>query len=157
MDNTREFDPSILTVDLASANSGEGSSSKGTIQEQAADDIAHDPFASYFTSSDDPMQAPKVLITTSPKATKVTHDFCEDLVGVFPGGEFIRRQKGKKFEMGKIAGWAADRNYKHLIVVNEDMKNPSRFQRCGCMQPFMSARTRCYDSHLSSKRSNRVL
>lgn len=46
-------------------------------------------------------------------------------MGVFPGGEFIRRKKGKGFEVGRIAGWAADRGYKHLCVVNEDMKKPS--------------------------------
>ena len=75
---------------------------------------------------DDPSLPPKILITTSPKASKRTYDFCDELVGVFPGGEFIRRKKGKGFEMGRIAGWAADRGYKHLCVVNEDRKKPSK-------------------------------
>lgn len=44
---------------------------------------------------------------------------------MFPGAEFIRRKKGKGFEVGRIAGWAADRGYKHMCVVNEDMKKPS--------------------------------
>ena len=87
--------------------------------------IAADHFESYFSSTDDPLLPPKVLITTSPKATKATYRFCDELVGVFPGGEFIRRKKGKKFELGRISGWAANRGYKHLCVVNEDTKTPS--------------------------------
>lgn len=113
----REFDPSFLTADPSSSTS--------VPQNEMAADIDSDPFASYFSSTDDPNIPPKVLITTSPKATKITYDFCDELVGVFPGAEFIRRKKGKGFEMGRIAGWAAGRGYKHLCVVNEDMKKPS--------------------------------
>ncbi|KAJ6515485.1 anticodon-binding protein [Mycena sanguinolenta] len=117
LDNTREFDPSILTADP-----GQSSSSA---QEETAQDIASDPFASYFSSTDDPSIPPKILITTSPKATKATFDFCDELVGVFPGAEFIRRKKGKGFEVGRIAGWAAGRGFKHMCVVNEDSKKPN--------------------------------
>jgi ribosome production factor 1 len=95
-------------------------------QDESAADIESDPFASYFSSTDDPTIPPKILITTSPKATKTTYEFCDELVGVFPGAEFIRRKKGKGFELGRIAGWAAGRGYKHLCVVNEDMKKPSK-------------------------------
>ncbi|KAG6833239.1 hypothetical protein H0H87_009860 [Tephrocybe sp. NHM501043] len=121
LDNMREFDPSILTADPNQA----GPSSSPDAPDEAAEDIANDPFASYFTSTDDPSIPPKVLITTSPKASKSTYEFCDELVGVFPGAEFIRRKKGKGFEMGRIAGWAAGRDYKHLLVVNEDMKKPN--------------------------------
>jgi ribosome production factor 1 len=114
LDNTREFDPSIITH-----GSGEGST-----QDETAADIATDPFASYFTT-DDPALPPKILITTSSKASKATYDFCDELVGVFPGAEFIRRKKGKGFEIGWIAAWTANRGYKHLCVVNEDHKKPS--------------------------------
>lgn len=103
-----------------------GPSFSGDHDESAAD-IESDPFASYFSSADDPTIPPKILITTSPKATKTTYEFCDELVGVFPGAEFIRRKKGKGFELGRIAGWAAGRGYKHLCVVNEDMKKPSQF------------------------------
>lgn len=120
LDNTREFDPSILTADPSSSAGGSFSG-----QEEVAADLAADPFASYFTSEDDPSIPPKILITTSPKASTSTYDFCDELVGVFPGAEFIRRKKGKGFELGRIAGWAADRGYKHLCVVNEDMKKPN--------------------------------
>jgi len=118
LDNTREFDPSILTADPSTSSSQ---------QNELVADLDNDPFASYFTSVDDPSLPPKILITTSPKASKRTYDFCDELVGVFPGGEFIRRKKGKGFELGRIAGWAADRGYKHLCVVNEDMKKPSEY------------------------------
>ncbi|KAJ7733768.1 anticodon-binding protein [Mycena maculata] len=116
LDNTREFDPSFLTADPAQAPQA---------QAENAQDIASDPFASYFSSTHDPSIPPKILITTSPKATKATFDFCDELVGVFPGAEFIRRKKGKGFEVGRIAGWAAGRGYKHMCVVNEDSKKPN--------------------------------
>jgi len=122
LDNTREFDPSFLTAD---PNQPGPSSSRDSQQDEPAADIASDPFASYFSSTDDSSIPPKILITTSPKASKATYEFCDELVGVFPGAEFIRRKKGKGFELGRIAGWAADRGYKHLCVVNEDMKKPN--------------------------------
>ncbi|KAG6902596.1 hypothetical protein C0995_014603 [Termitomyces sp. Mi166 len=121
LDNMREFDPSILTADPNQA----GPSSSQDALDEAVEDIANDPFASYFTSTDDPSIPPKILITTSSKASKSTYEFCDELVGVFPGAEFIQRKKGKGFEMGRIAGWAAGRDYKHLLVVNEDMKKPN--------------------------------
>ena len=130
----REFDPSFLTANPAASTSAEAS--EGPVastsadtneqpQDEAAADIASDPFAEYFSGEADPEIPPKVLITTSKKATKVTYEFCEELVGVFPGAELIRRKKGKGSEMGRIAGWAAGRDYSHLVVVNEDMKKPS--------------------------------
>jgi len=61
--------------------------------------MGSDMFASYF-SEWDPNSPPKVLITTSPKATKATRDFFEELVGVFPGAGFFRRKKERGFEMG---------------------------------------------------------
>ena len=66
------------------------------------------------------IHAPKVLNTTSPKASKALYDFCNELVGVVPGVEYVRRKKGKGFEVGHIAGWAAGRGYRHLLIVNED-------------------------------------
>lgn len=116
----REYDPSFLTAD---PNLPGPSMSKADVDEVAAD-IASDPFASYF-SADDPTIPPKILITTSPKASKSTYEFCDELVGVFPGAEYIRRKTGKGFDIGWIASWAAGRGYKHLCVVNEDMKRPS--------------------------------
>ncbi|KAJ3536083.1 hypothetical protein NMY22_g6193 [Coprinellus aureogranulatus] len=103
---------------------GPGSRQRDRPPQEREADIATDPFSSYF-NCDDPSLPPKVLITTSFKASKATYEFCDELVGVFPGAEFRRRKKGKGFEMGRIAAWAADRGYKHLMVVNEDMKKPN--------------------------------
>ncbi|KAJ4473639.1 anticodon-binding protein [Lentinula aciculospora] len=128
LDNMREFDSSFLTADPSSSTQAqdEPSSSSGEpVYDENAEDIASDPFASYFNSEEDPNITPKVLITTSPKASKATYEFCDEIVGVFPGAEFIRRKKGKGFEIGRIAGWAAGRGYKHMVVVNEDMKKPN--------------------------------
>jgi ribosome production factor 1 len=124
LDNTREFDPSILTANPSTSNLTPEGDSSLPIDESAAE-IDSDPFASYFTDWD-PSIPPKVLITTSPKATKITYNFCEELVDVFPGSEFIQRKKGQGFEMGKIAGWAADRGYGKMVVVNENVKKPSK-------------------------------
>ncbi|KAL4254855.1 U3 snoRNP protein/Ribosome production factor 1 [Abortiporus biennis] len=145
LDNMREYDPSILTANpnapsSSSTSQPQPSTSKTTpapnSAEEAQDilehptdetaaDISSDPFASYFSDTTDPLGPPKVLVTTSPKSTRVTYEFCEELVNVLPGAELIRRKKGKGFEMGRIAGWAADREYSHLVVVNEDMKKPN--------------------------------
>jgi ribosome production factor 1 len=124
LDNTREFDPSFLTAEPSSAPSAAAGQQPSTSTEAAAD-IASDPFASYFSSADDPTIPPKVLITTSPKATRATYEFCDEIVGIFPGAEFHRRPKTRGFEMGKIAGWAAGRGFSNLIVVNENTKKPS--------------------------------
>lgn len=117
LDNSREFDPSILPTDPTTTSTEQ--------QEELAADLDSDPYASYFTATEDPTIPPKVLITTSHKASRLTYDFCDEIVGVFPGAEFIRRKKGKGFEIGWIAAWAGTRGYKHLIVVNEDMRRPS--------------------------------
>jgi len=113
----REFDLTILTADPSKLDHLQ--------EEELAQDLASDPFASYFNTVENNTSPPKVLITTSPQASKATYDFCDELLGVFPGAEFRRRTKGKGFELGRIAGWAADRGYKHMCVVNEDMKKPS--------------------------------
>lgn len=130
LDNSREDDPAILP-------SSKRPDAVSSIQlDELNSDIASDPFSRYFNFEDDPTVPPKVLITTSPKASKSTYDFCDELVGIFPGAEYIRRKKGKGFEIGRIAGWAAGRGYKHLLIVNEDMKKPSVSSRA-CV-PYMS-------------------
>ena len=127
LDNMREFDPSVLTANPAFPNAEASNSNE--VQpgpdDETAQVIANDPFAAYFNSTSDPPTSPKVLVTTSSQASKPTYEFCDELVGVFPGAEFVRRKKGKGFELGRIAGWAAGRGYGSMIVVNEDHKKPS--------------------------------
>ncbi|KAF8586383.1 Brix-domain-containing protein [Ramaria rubella] len=99
LDNTREFDLSILTANPAVPSSstipGESSSSSAPQPDSGVLlDISTDPFAPYFSSSStDAPSTPKVLITTCQKATRVSYDFCEEIVDVFPGAEFVRRKK----------------------------------------------------------------
>lgn len=132
MDNTREFNPSIIPINNAPLetddNNEAGPSGAGQADENTLD-IANDVFAGHFNATAAPdfdlANPPKVLITTSQKATKGTFQFCEELVSVFPGAEFIRRKRGHGFEMGRIAGWAGNRGYGAMMVVNEDMKKPS--------------------------------
>ena len=72
-----------------------------------------------------PTGPPRILITTSPSVCKETYAFCEDLKGIFPGGEFFKRPKGRGFELGRVARWAAKRGFNAMMVVNEDHKTPS--------------------------------
>jgi ribosome production factor 1 len=74
---------------------------------------------------------PRILLTTSPSPTKATYEFLAELRSVFPGAEVRKRMKGRGFEMGRIARWAAKREYAAMVVVNEDHKRPSkRFESC---------------------------
>ena len=70
---------------------------------------------------------PKILLTTSPSPTKATYEFLAELRSVFPGSEVRKRLKGRGFEMGRIARWAAKREYAAMVIVNEDHKKPSKF------------------------------
>ena len=72
-----------------------------------------------------PSASPRILLTTSPAPCKETYQFCDDLKNVFPGGDFFKRPKGRGFELGRVARWAAKRAYGAVIIVNEDHKKPS--------------------------------
>ncbi|KAJ9114414.1 hypothetical protein QFC20_001557 [Naganishia adeliensis] len=71
------------------------------------------------------MAPPRILLTTSPSPTKATYEFLAELRSVFPGAEVRKRLKGKGYEMGRIARWAAKREYAAMVVVNEDHKRPN--------------------------------
>lgn len=68
---------------------------------------------------------PRILLTTSPHATQATHAFMGELRSVLPGGEVYKRLKGRGFEVGRIARWAAKREFKAMVIVNEDHKTPN--------------------------------
>jgi ribosome production factor 1 len=78
-----------------------------------------------------PGPPPRIMITTSPSPCKDTYAFCEDLKGIFPGGEFFKRPKGKGFEIGRVARWAAKRGFNAVCVVNEDHKLASESMPAG--------------------------
>lgn len=129
LDNSREYDPSVLIGNTYASQQQQppAGTSKSSIDELQLD-INADNFASYFNTAsiNDSPAMPKVLITTSVKATKATHSFCNELVNVIPGAEIIRRRAGKEQIAGNIASWAAKRGYTNMLVVNEDHKNPSK-------------------------------
>ncbi|KAG8908614.1 hypothetical protein FRB99_004902 [Tulasnella sp. 403] len=148
VDNMREYDPALVNLpsDIHPASStykalhkapttstSDPSSSKSNAGEsmdsEHAEDIANDPFAEYFDNERDPTVPPKVLITTSPFATKISFEFCEELAGIFPGAEYIKRRKRgirvKIPALGTLAQWTAKRGYSSLIVVNEDHGKPN--------------------------------
>ncbi|EJU03799.1 Brix-domain-containing protein [Dacryopinax primogenitus] len=126
LDNMREYDPSMLTASSQAHPQSSTAAHVGReMHPESALDIQNDPFAAYFSSENDPTLAPKVLVTTSTKATNVTYEFCHELCGIFPGAQFVRRKKGQDFQIGKIAEWSAKRGYSALLVVNEDHKVPN--------------------------------
>jgi ribosome production factor 1 len=91
------------------------------------DEPAVDPSAIFPQSSTlPPGPPPRIMITTSPSPCKDTYAFCDDLRGIFPGGEFFKRPKGKGFEIGRVARWAAKRGFNAVCVVNEDHKIASK-------------------------------
>ncbi len=82
------------------------------------------------TSNPPTSYIPRILLTTSPHPTNRTHLFLRDLLSIFPGGEIRKRPRGRGYELGRIARWAAkeERGYDVLMVVNEDHKTPSELQ-----------------------------
>lgn len=122
LDNTREHHPSMLADGFASTLvKSEDPAGPSGMSMEVSDELDHDLFP---PSNDGPDLIPKILVTTSKRATRSTYEFCEDLTAVFPGAEFIRRKKGTGFELGQIAEWCGRRGYTALLVVNEDRKEP---------------------------------
>lgn len=105
-------------MDEAEEDDGENPEDGGEADEEEVDEDGKEQAPAYAPP-------PRILITTSPSPSKETYEFCDDLKGVFPGGEFFKRPKGKGFEMGRVARWAAKRGYGAMIVVNEDHKRAS--------------------------------
>lgn len=99
-----------------------------TIQEDDEEERDHPPPA-----------PPRILITTSPSPYKDTYQFCDDLCNVFPGGEFFKRPKGRGFELGRVARWAAKRGFGAVIIVNQDHKTPSRLSAWENISPLTNA------------------
>ncbi|KAJ2864660.1 Ribosome production factor 1, partial [Coemansia asiatica] len=101
-ENTREFDEAVVQE----------------ADEEVAQEEEEDEFAQYFNG-----QAPKVLITTTPKAGKKTVGFVKELLSVIPNLEYIKRNKA--FALQKIMEFCKNREYTDVIVVTEDHKEPT--------------------------------
>ena len=112
IENSKRVDPSIA---------------EATPEEMTLED-ATDAFANFFTqaASTDSTELssvqPKILITSTRRSHPKTFHFAEELVDLFPGAEF-RRRDAEHLIKDVVAG-AIQRNYTHLIVVNESRKQP---------------------------------
>ncbi|KAI9498302.1 anticodon-binding protein [Zychaea mexicana] len=83
---------------------------------EVAQDEADDELASYFSG-----RTPKIVVTTSKKASQIAYDFCDDLVSIFPNAQFAKR--GPKHEMKQIIKQAIKHEFTDLMIVNEDRKS----------------------------------
>lgn len=115
-DETSKAGPSRLPANATKASAENG---------PTADETTETPSIP-FQPTLPPGPPPRIMITTSPSPCKDTYAFCEDLKGIFPGGEFFKRPKGKGFEIGRVARWAAKRGFNAVCVVNEDHKLASK-------------------------------
>ena len=76
--------------------------------------------------SDEIPPTPKILITTSINA-KLRHE-AQLLTSFFPHSVFIPRsahRHGHKYSIREIAGFAANRHYTTVVVLNENLKRPA--------------------------------
>lgn len=115
-----ELDPAKKAARLAQ-NVPATLESKRVFDETIVGDEDHeggeeDEFAGYFKGT-----PPKVLITTNAGVSRTCYDFAAELVGIFPGCEFIKR--GRNFSVAEIAKFCANREYTDLIVINEDRRH----------------------------------
>ncbi|KAJ3030476.1 UNVERIFIED_CONTAM: hypothetical protein HDU68_008892 [Siphonaria sp. JEL0065] len=102
LENTREADETIVDAD----------------DEEVFASEETDEFAQYFNG-----KTPKVLVTTSRRATPATYEFANEFVGIFPDAHFVKR--GSQFEVKKVVELAIGRDYTDLIIINEDKKTPN--------------------------------
>jgi ribosome production factor 1 len=59
----------------------------------------------------------------------------DEFCSIFPNAQFVKR--GSQFEVKRIVELAVKREYTDVIVINEDKKQPSTFNRCYiCIHEF---------------------
>ncbi|QPG75494.1 Ribosome production factor 1 [Brettanomyces nanus] len=76
-----------------------------------------DDFDEYFKDLE---KEPKILITTSAHAHKEAYEFAAMLIEIFPNCTFVKRKR--QYSMKEMAGYCSNREFTHLIVINEDKK-----------------------------------
>lgn len=86
-------------------------------------------FASYPPPDpDSPPPLLRTLLTTSPRPSKLTYAFAEELKSLLGGDravEFVPRRHGR-YELGKVCGWASKRGYGSMVVIAEDQGGRNR-------------------------------
>jgi ribosome production factor 1 len=98
LENTREVEETLVNGD-----------------EQVLEEEQFDEFAEYFKG-----KPPKVLVTTSRRATQEIYEFANEFCTIFPEAKFVKR--GPQFEIKKIVEIANEREYTDLLVLNHDRK-----------------------------------
>jgi len=97
LDNTREADETVVTPD----------------DEEVKADEGMDEFASYFTNK----RIPKICITTSYRASKLSYNFIRELLYVFPNSYYYAR---KKFPLKKMVEEASTKGWTDLMIIHEN-------------------------------------
>lgn len=105
IDNTREYGMSYLTSNPEASTSAQPVASTSTSPPSEGETGPSDfPSLDEENDNDGGIGAipssrgdrdPRILLTTSAKATRETYTFAEELRGIFPGGEFFKRLPGK--------------------------------------------------------------
>ncbi|KXL49552.1 hypothetical protein M433DRAFT_155793 [Acidomyces richmondensis BFW] len=93
----------------------------------AATDLALTPevLTQRFPSLFNPSRDPKVLITTSINAN--IHWEAQLLTTIFPHSTYVKRTAhfhGYKYSIREISGYASNKGYTHVVVLNEERKKP---------------------------------
>lgn len=154
IENTRDFNPTIINAPnthegpgpsnlkktaAAGKSDSDGDASEAEDAEEQA--MEEEQEAAEETDDDeDPSAPPAILITTSMPSSSTsphleslnarshpserTREFVDELLSVFPGAEYRPRAKAQGVGLGKICGWARDRRFGAVLVVNESRKEP---------------------------------
>ncbi|EEB09295.1 brix domain-containing protein Rpf1 [Schizosaccharomyces japonicus yFS275] len=85
--------------------------------EELQAELQDDEYASYYNEE---RRAPKLLVTTSKRASRKAYEFASELLDCFPNAEF--RKRTGNIEIHEIAEAASKRGYTDLLVLNEDHK-----------------------------------
>ena len=83
--------------------------------EEVKGDEEIDEFSQFFNGE----VKPKILVTTSPRATKVAFDFIRDLLHLIPNSFYYKR---KGFEIQRICEAALAKDFTYVIIVHQDAK-----------------------------------
>ncbi|SPO19814.1 related to RPF1 - involved in the assembly of the large ribosomal subunit [Ustilago trichophora] len=151
IENTRDFNPTIINAPNTHEGPGPSnlkktSGNKGDDAEEGDDSDEEQMVeeeqeaAEEIDQDEDPSAPPAILITTSMPSSSTsphleslnarshpserTREFVDELLSVFPGAEYRSRSKAQGVGLGKICGWARQRRYDALLVVNESRKQP---------------------------------
>lgn len=151
IENTRDFNPAIINAPNTHEGPGPSNLSKTAAGKIGNDDEAQDAeegveemkeqeAASEVDEDEDPSAPPALLITTSMPSSSTsphleslnsrshpsakTREFVDELLSVFPGAEYRPRSKAQGVGLGKICGWARERRFDAVLVVNESHKAP---------------------------------